>query len=106
MPPQVKRCPNLRTSLLLVDDQALTCACLSELLARHGYGVRSAPDGFSALAEIREDIPDLVLSDLNMSGMSGFELLSVVRRRFPSIRVIAMSGCCLYQTPCAPEMTM
>jgi CheY-like chemotaxis protein len=84
--------PNLRASLLLVDDQALTPTCLSELLAKHGYGVRSAPDGFSALAEIREDIPDLVLSDLNMPGMFGFELLSVVRRRFPSIRVIAMSG--------------
>jgi hypothetical protein len=37
-------------------------------------------------------MPDILLSDLNMPGMSGFELLSVVRRRFPSIQVIAMSG--------------
>ena len=82
----------LRASLLVVDDQAPIRACLSELLTEHGYVVRLAPDGFSALGEIRKEIPDLILSDLNMPGMSGFELLSVVRRRFPSIRVIAMSS--------------
>ncbi len=38
------------------------------------------------------EMPDILLSDLNMPGMSGFELLSVVRRRFPAIQVIAMSG--------------
>jgi CheY-like chemotaxis protein len=83
---------NLRASLLVVDDHALIRTCLLELLSDHGYGVRIAPDGFSALAEIRKQIPDLIVSDLNMPGMSGFELLSVVRRRFPSIPVIAMSS--------------
>jgi CheY-like chemotaxis protein/DNA-directed RNA polymerase subunit RPC12/RpoP len=54
--------------------------------------VRTAEDGFSALAEMRKEIPDILLSDLNMQGMSGFELLSVVRHRFPAIQVIAMSA--------------
>jgi hypothetical protein len=54
--------------------------------------VRSAEDGFAALREIRTEVPELLLSDLNMPGMSGFELLTVVRRRFPAIRTIAMSG--------------
>lgn len=57
-----------------------------------GYATRTAPDGFSALSAIRDETPDIILSELCMPGMSGFELLSVVRRRFPSIRVIAMSG--------------
>ncbi|MGA9667859.1 MAG: response regulator, partial [Terracidiphilus sp.] len=57
-----------------------------------GYRVRSAEDGFSALREMRHEVPDLLLSDLNMPNMSGFELLSVVRLRFPAIRTIAMSG--------------
>jgi len=46
----------------------------------------------AALVEINEEVPEILLSDLNMPGMSGFELLSVVRRRFPAIRVVAMSG--------------
>ena len=92
MPPEGESMSNLRASLLVVDDQALVRVCLSEVFTKHGYGVRSAPDGFSALAEIRKEIPDLIVSDLNMPGMSGFELLSVVRRRFPLIPVIAMSS--------------
>jgi len=65
---------------------------MSAVLAEIGYSMRSAEDGFSALDEIRQQVPDILLSDLNMPGMSGFELLSVVRRRFPKIRTIAMSG--------------
>jgi CheY-like chemotaxis protein len=45
-----------------------------------------------ALAEIQQEIPEILLSELNMPGMSGFELLSAVRRRFSAIQVIAMSG--------------
>lgn len=51
-----------------------------------------AQDGFEALEQVSRQRPALILSDLNMPRMSGFELLSVVRRRFPSIHVIAMSG--------------
>jgi len=80
------------TRLLIVDDDALICESLSFILAESGYRVRSSADGFSALVELRNEIPDILLSDLNMPGMSGFELLSVVRRRFPAIKVIAMSG--------------
>jgi CheY-like chemotaxis protein len=54
--------------------------------------VQTAHDGFSALAEIEKELPDILLSDLYMPGMSGFEFLPIVRRRFPSIRVIAMSA--------------
>jgi len=84
--------PAKKATVLIVEDQVSIRESLSAILAESGYGVRTAEDGFSALVEIRNEIPDIILSDLNMPGMSGFELLSVVRRRFPVIRVIAMSG--------------
>jgi len=78
--------------LLIVDDRKLIRTSLSLELTEIGYSVRTAQDGFSALRELREEVPDILISDLNMPGMCGFELLRVVRRRFPSIQVIAMSG--------------
>jgi CheY-like chemotaxis protein len=81
-----------QAKLLIVDDEVPIRLALSAILDELGYSVRTAADGFSALAEIRRDIPDVIVSDLNMPGMSGFELLSVVRRRFPAVHVIAMSG--------------
>lgn len=79
-------------TLLIVDDESSIRTAMSMVLTEIGYSVRSAQDGFSALVEIRKDVPDIILSDLNMPAMSGFELLLVVRSRFPAIRVIAMSG--------------
>jgi CheY-like chemotaxis protein len=83
---------NALATLLIVDDEPSILESLSYVLTEIGYSVRSAGDGFSALREMRHDVPDLLLSDLNMPKMSGFELLWVVRRRFPEIRTIAMSG--------------
>jgi CheY-like chemotaxis protein len=84
--------PSEQVRLLIVDDKQSIRASISHLFAGMGYSVRSAEDGFSALRELREEIPDILLSDLNMPGMCGYELLRVVRCRFPSIQVIAMSG--------------
>ncbi len=84
--------PNTKVKLLIVDDDPSILMALSQIFIASGRSVRSAVDGFSALTEIRQEAPDILLSDLNMPGMSGFELLSVVRRRFPAIQVIAMSG--------------
>lgn len=81
-----------QAKLLIVDDEPLIRTSMMQMLSEIGFSVRSAEDGLTALAEIRNEVPDIILSDLNMPGMSGFEFLSVVRQRLPSIRVIAMSG--------------
>src|SRR5207237_6972017 len=60
-----------------------------------------ANDGFNALLHLQKEVPDLLLSDLNMPEMSGFELLSVVRRRFPQVLVVATSGA--YQSSTVPD---
>lgn len=78
--------------ILVAEDEPLIRTTMSLILAESGYIVRVAENGFSALRAIRDEIPDILLSDLNMPGMSGIELLSEVRRRFPAIALIAMSG--------------
>jgi CheY-like chemotaxis protein len=84
--------PEHNNNLLVVEDDVELRVLLTAILTHSGYRVRAAEDGFSALIEMRAEIPDLVLSDLYMLGMSGFELLSVVRRRYPEVAVIAMSS--------------
>jgi CheY-like chemotaxis protein len=81
-----------KPALLVVDDELIIRTTLSLMLMELGYCVRTAEDGISALAEIQKEVPDLLVSDLNMPGMSGFELLSLVRRMFPAVLTIAMSG--------------
>jgi len=78
--------------LLVVDDEPSIRDLLQTSLSMQGYEVRVAKDGFDALAQMRGALPDLILTDLKMPNMSGFEFLSVVRRRFPQIPTIAISG--------------
>ena len=78
--------------LLVVDNDPKVLETSATILRQQGYEVRTARDGFAALAELRRSLPDVIISDLNMPNMSGFELLSVLRRRFPQITVIAFSA--------------
>jgi CheY-like chemotaxis protein len=81
-----------KASILIVEDEESVRTSLAEVFTSLGYHTRCAADGLNALIEIRREVPDILLSDLNMPAMSGFELLSVIHRRFPAIFVIAMSG--------------
>jgi CheY-like chemotaxis protein len=76
----------------VVDDDPRFRQASRLILEDRGYEVRTAADGFEALVELRRSMPEVIISDLRMPNMSGFELLSVVRRRFPHIPVIAMSS--------------
>jgi CheY-like chemotaxis protein len=78
--------------ILVVDDEAAIRDSLGLVLQSGGYDITKATNGFDALLQLKRRLPAIVLSDLNMPQMSGFEFLSVVRRRFPQISVIAMSG--------------
>ena len=84
--------PGFSYRVLVVDDDSAVLQISALVLKQRGFEVRTASDGFQALAELRRSMPDVIISDLSMPNMSGFELLSVVRRRFPHIPVIAISG--------------
>jgi len=84
--------PNLKASLLIVDDDHAITTTLSHIFRGFGHQVRTADNGLSALQQIRTQVPNILLSDLNMPRMSGFELLSILRRRLPEVFVIAYSA--------------
>jgi len=85
--------PSLHEShVLVVDDDAGVRETVALLLTAAGYKTSVARNGFDALQKLKATTPSLMLCDLDMPDMSGFELLSIVRRRFPEIPVIAMSG--------------
>jgi CheY-like chemotaxis protein len=83
----------IKHRILVVDDDESVRDIFALSLRKEGYEVVTAENGFDALVKLKEVvIPDVIISDLNMPKMSGFEFLSVVRRRFPKISVIASSG--------------
>ena len=84
--------PDPKHEILIVDDDASVRDSLAFVLQSSGYRVTTAVHGFDALLHFKIKVPTVVISDLNMPQMSGFEFLSVVRRRFPQVSVIAMSG--------------
>ena len=81
-----------KSRVLVVEDDETVRQTVSSLLEREGYEVSTANDGFDALLHLQHHMPDVIVSDLNMPQMSGFELLSVVRQRFPKILVVAASA--------------
>lgn len=83
---------DFKTRVLVVDDEPIILETMTAILESEGFVVRAAEDGFAALVTLRQTPPDIIISDLRMPNMSGFEFLSVVRRRFPHIPVIAISG--------------
>ena len=81
-----------KPTILIVEDDDQIRRLLCTILQQSGYNVRPAPDGVAALDDLQAEIPDILLSDLNMPRMSGFELLPVVRQQFPTTRLVAMSS--------------
>jgi two-component system KDP operon response regulator KdpE len=76
--------------ILIVDDDRRLVAILSDLLGSHGYHVFSAEDGAGGLRAFREHAPDLVLLDVLMPRMDGFETCMTLRQ-FSTVPIIVVS---------------
>jgi CheY-like chemotaxis protein len=84
--------PGPRT-VLVVDDEEAIAHLVADALEEEGYEVRVKHDGASALLDIVQDPPDLVLLDIAMPVMVGDELLRYLRRNgFPHLPVIVMTA--------------
>jgi CheY-like chemotaxis protein len=78
--------------VLLVEDEPSIRNLLSSHLEKGGFQSIHAVDGIDAIVKLRDTLPKVIISDLEMPRMSGIEFIRVVRRRFPTIPVIVLSG--------------
>jgi DNA-binding response OmpR family regulator len=78
--------------ILVIDDDTAVCRVVRELLADDGHEAEEARDGAEGLRRCAADPPDLVITDLVMPNKEGIETIIELRRRFPGVRIIAMSG--------------
>ncbi len=78
--------------ILVVDDHYPMRVALEELLKQMGHEVVGAQNGKEALALQRENPADVLLTDIFMPEMDGFEVMQKFRDQFPTVNVIAMTG--------------
>ena len=79
-------------AILVVDDHPIMREVICQILEDAGYEVRSAVEGNDALRALSHTRFDLVVTDIVMPHMDGIELIGELRRRYPDVRIIAMSG--------------
>ncbi len=78
--------------ILVIDDEEGVRRVIGKILVRAGHDVLEAPDGKVALGLLKEEAADLVICDLFMPEMDGVEVLRQLRRDYPNLRVVAISG--------------
>jgi DNA-binding response OmpR family regulator len=83
-----------RRRILVVDDFVLNVSLLQTALQAQGYDVDTATNGNSALAKIEASPPDLVLLDVVMPGMNGYEITQCIRQneKLPFIPILLVTG--------------
>lgn len=85
--------PNENPSrILLVDDDEAIRGVIGHLLVHLGFFCATAVNGLEALAQLQQGKFDLLVTDIQMPGMDGVELIRQVREKFPRLGVIWMTG--------------
>ncbi len=80
------------SSILVVDDEDALRNVLSSELESEGYTIATAGDGDEAINVLQQQTFDLVLLDIKMPRVDGFEVLRFIKDRFPKTKVIMLTG--------------
>ena len=78
--------------ILIIDDEPQIRSMLRLMLERVGYEVAEAPDGFEGIRRYRENPSDLIITDLIMPNKDGIGMIIDLKKEFPKVKIIAMSG--------------
>ena len=81
-----------KSRILVVDDEDGLRTILSSELMSVGYEVSSASDGEEAISMVQNKKFDLVLLDIKMPKVDGFEALKFIKKSFPAMKVIMLTG--------------
>ena len=84
--------PTTKKHILLVDDETAVRELLVEVVSGAGYRVSEAPSPTLALKKIQEELPDLVITDLQMDETDGFEFIDTLHAAAPKLPVILLTG--------------
>lgn len=79
-------------NILVIDDEEGVRQVVAKVLEREGHDVVEASDGKVALSLMHNNLPDVVVCDLFMPEMDGVEVLRKLRRDYPQMSVVAISG--------------
>lgn len=82
----------MQAKILVVDDEQFVRDLLVKILARKGHVVRGAADAETAIDLLGREPFDLVLTDVVMPGIDGFELLRRIKGAWPGIKVVVLTG--------------
>lgn len=84
----------MNTKILVIDDTRLNIKLLTEILEDEGYDVYSANDGYTAIDIVREIMPDIILLDIMMPGIDGFEVCKLLKQdyNFKDIPIIMVTA--------------
>jgi DNA-binding NtrC family response regulator len=81
-----------KSRILVVDDQEDLRTVLSNELSSEGYDIETASDGDEAIASVQKSRFDLVLLDIKMPKVDGFEVLRFIKKNSPAVKVIMLTG--------------
>ena len=82
----------IRPKILIVDDDEEICEEMASILQGEGYFVNKAFDGLQAKNALERDNYNLLLLDLKIGGLSGFDILKIVKERYPKAKVLVISA--------------